>query len=159
RTSADDAQRAARGWMRGMSRQLLLSLRARLEAPKLCHVPFLRVDATVLGWRFGIRRSTGMDGKTTVSEEELEVCEEHRELVPLTEVGERGLHRLRLAPGAKLAAWDAEQARGEVLPVLTAEDAALGAARDRYLAAARKANALDEVKGEELTCLVAGAEV
>jgi hypothetical protein len=146
------ATRAARSFLGGMRVRERMASRAQLEAPRLQLLPFVRVEADVLGWLFGISKTTDSKGHATYHDEEIEIAEPHDDALPLCDAGESGVWRL--PPLAAVATEPLDELKagrwGELVPALEADQSVEERTHDAWLAAARKKHQLHQVTGEEI---------
>jgi hypothetical protein len=147
------AARAAKSWLHGARVREGTTLRADFTAPKLQLLPFLRVEADVLGWLFGQRKHSDDKGHVYWTDEELEIAEPHDQALPLCDAGESGVYRLPPLDGVPSLPFDeAEAARlGELVPALDSDDTIEERVRDEWLAAARAHHQLDRITGQEIS--------
>ncbi len=149
---AAQAERSARSFLRGARVRELVTSSSKFAPAHLQMLPFVRVEADVLGWLFGVSKSTDSKGHVTYSDEEIEIAEPHDDALPLSDAGETGVWRLPPLKGVHKEPLDEARAVkwGELVPALEADQSVEERARDAWLAAARGRHKLHQVTGEEI---------
>lgn len=147
------AMAAAKSWLRGLRVRELVTARATFLAPTMAILPFVRVEADVLGWLFGTRKHTGDKGRVYFTDEEIEIAESHDESLPLCDTGETGVHRLPPLAGVATIAFDpAATARlgATLVPALVTHETIEERVRNDWLQKAQKGHELHNVTDTEI---------
>lgn len=148
----EQAMAAARSWLRGLRVRELVTARATFQTPTMAILPFVRVEADVLGWLFGTRKHTGEKGRVYYTDEEIEIAESHDESLPLSDTGETGVHRLPPLADVATLAFDASAAAqlGAVVPALVTHETIEERVRNDWLQKAQKGHDLHNVTDTEI---------
>jgi hypothetical protein len=157
---AAGARAAATAWMRGVRHRELLAYRARIEPPRLAYLPFLEIEASVVGFVYGTRKHSN-DKRTWYTDEEIHVQQAFRRTEPLSATGEVGVERLADPRSEKWRPFDEDEAAaaGEVVPALASEGTVEERAHEAFLATAHRGHDLETITGDALTVLGAKERV